>query len=460
MEGEKMAILRVGCYERVSTDEQAFRGFSIDAQIDNLTEYCTKNGMKLVDHYTDAGKSGTLPPLKRPALQRLLEDVQAGKIDMVLFTKLDRWFRNVKEYFKVQEILDAHNVEWKAIHEDYDTTTANGRMAITIFLAIAQNERDKTSERIKVVNAHKRKNKEACFGGRYAPFGYMKQKDSGGNTRLVKNPAEEKMCQEFWSMLIEHGNLNMAARYMYNTYGINRHITSWRKISSVSFYCGMYHDIDDFCEPYISKNDWDKIQASYVANKQDTKAKRTYLFSGMMKCPMCGCYLSSSYYTSRAKTRKEYLMYRCRHSKTSCTYKHSMTEMRLERELLEQLPELIQKEINAVELEMAAQKKKPKNNVTVLRERLRTLNASYMAGNKTDEEYVTESAEIKELIANAEQEAPLPERDLSPLKELLNDALIKTYPTLGREEKRDFWRNTLKEIILEDNQIADVKFKF
>ena len=158
MEGEDMSILRVGCYERVSTTEQAMRGFSIAAQIDNLSEYCEENGMKIVGHYTDEGISGTQPPLKRPALQQLLEDVQAGKIDMILFTKLDRWFRSVKEYFKVQDILDRHGVEWKAIHEDYDTTTANGRMAITIFLAIAQNERDKTSERVKAVFAHKRKN--------------------------------------------------------------------------------------------------------------------------------------------------------------------------------------------------------------------------------------------------------------------------------------------------------------
>ena len=100
-----MGVLRVGCYERVSTEEQALKGFSISAQIDNLEEYCKANKMKIVDHYTDEGISGAKPPLKRPALQRLLEDVAAGKIDMILFTKLDRRFRSVPQYFKVQEIL-------------------------------------------------------------------------------------------------------------------------------------------------------------------------------------------------------------------------------------------------------------------------------------------------------------------------------------------------------------------
>ena len=101
-----MTIKRVGCYERVSTEEQALKGFSIDAQIDNLEEYCKDKKLKVVDHYTDEGISGAKPPLKRPALQRLLDDVAAGKIDMILFTKLDRWFRSVPEYFKVQEILE------------------------------------------------------------------------------------------------------------------------------------------------------------------------------------------------------------------------------------------------------------------------------------------------------------------------------------------------------------------
>ena len=97
MSGVRKRIRRVGLYERVSTDEQALKGFSVAAQKDALEEYSKDNNMKIVGHYTDEGISGAKPPLKRPALQRLLDDVQAGKIDMILFTKLDRWFRSVKE---------------------------------------------------------------------------------------------------------------------------------------------------------------------------------------------------------------------------------------------------------------------------------------------------------------------------------------------------------------------------
>lgn len=94
-----MTILRAGLYERVSTMEQSIKGYSIEAQSVNLEEYAKKNNMKIVDHYTDEGISGAKPPLKRPDLKRLIEDVEAGKIDIILFTKLDRWFRSVKESY-------------------------------------------------------------------------------------------------------------------------------------------------------------------------------------------------------------------------------------------------------------------------------------------------------------------------------------------------------------------------
>ena len=197
-------ILRAGLFERVSTEEQSKYGYSIDAQKEALEEHCSKNRIKIVDHYCDAGVSAGLPYKKRPEMMRLLKDVEDGKIDIILFTRLDRWFRNIKEYFKVQEIIEKHNVEWQAIWEDYDTRTANGRMAITIFLAIAQNEREKASERISEVFESKRKNKESFFGKNSTPFGYKEERDSNGINRLVKDPELEPALQMFWDIAVKY----------------------------------------------------------------------------------------------------------------------------------------------------------------------------------------------------------------------------------------------------------------
>ena len=454
-----MTILRVGLYERVSTEEQALRGFSIDAQIDDLTEYCEKNQLKIVDHYTDEGISGAKPPLKRPSLQRLLDDVQAGKIDMILFTRLDRWFRSVKEYFKVQEILEKHGVQWKAIHENYDTTTANGQMAITIFLAVAQNERDKAAERVKAVLKNKRKNKEACFGGPHKPMGYMKQKDEDGIMRLVKDPAEEQMTQEFWHILVNQNNLAAAIRHMHTVYGVTKAQKTWLRVARSPFYCGMWDGIEDFCEPYVSMEDWLMVQETAERRRQDTRAKNIYLFSGMMKCPACGNTLCGTYKTNTRKGKKyKYLSYRCRFKWTTCTYKHSPSEKKIEKYLLKNLKALLENEIAEAEIEKLKPKPKPKVNVKALKERLRRLNVTYMAGNLSDEEYLTQDAEIKLLIAKAEQEAPPPERDIEPLREILAIDFGSIYKTFTQEEKRRFWRGIIKEIVFKDKEIVDVKF--
>lgn len=454
-----MTIIRVACYERVSTEEQALRGFSIETQIDNLSEYCEKNQMKIVDHYTDEGISGAKPPLKRPALHRLLEDVKAGKIDMILFTKLDRWFRSVKEYFKVQEILDKHQVAWKAIHENYDTTTANGQMAITIFLAVAQNERDRTAERIKVVFDHKRKNKEACFGGKFKPMGYKKEKDENGVMRLVKDPETEQMTQEFWNILVKQNNLAAAIRHMQTVYGVSKNHKTWLRIARSPFYCGMWEGVEDFCPPYVSKKDWVMVQEAADRRRQDTRAKNVYLFSGMIRCPECGHILCGTYKINTRKGEKyKYLSYRCRFKFTTCTYKHSPSEKKVEKYLLKNLKSLLEKEIAQAELEKAKPKPKPKTNIAALKERLRRLNVMYMAGNKSDDEYLKEDAELKALIAKAENEAPPPDRDTAPLKAVLDTDFQSIYKTLDQEEKRRFWRGLIKEIKFDGKEIVDVDF--
>ena len=82
-------------YVRVITEEQAINGLSIEAQTAALEEWAKSNGHKVVGIYTDAGISARKPASKRPALQQLLSDIRTGKGDLVVFTKLDRWFRNI-----------------------------------------------------------------------------------------------------------------------------------------------------------------------------------------------------------------------------------------------------------------------------------------------------------------------------------------------------------------------------
>ena len=449
-------ILRVALYGRVSTEEQAIRGFSIDAQVSALKEYAAKNKMKIVDVYLDEGISGAKPPLKRPALKRLLEDVESGKIDMILFTKLDRWFRSVKEYFKVQDVLDNHKVEWKAIQEDYDTSTANGQMAITIFLAVAQNERDRTAERIKVVLDHKRKNKEACFGGPNLPLGYKKELDKNGKSRLVKDPETQEAVQEFWDILVKTGNLNKAIRTMHNKYNIQRDWKTWSRMTQRDFYCGMHKGVQDFCPAYVSPENFLKFQ-----ERETVKATPTgipYYFKGLMRCPSCGNKLCGD-----SDRRKEtvYKSYRCRMRCRGCENSQSLSERKVEKQLLERLDDFMRDTIAEVEIEANEPKNKSgiERQIKNLKEQLRRLNVVYMAGNKSDEDYFKEDAELKLAISKAEKEFENNRpRNVDHLKELLKTDFRTMYAGFNEEEKQEFWLDLIKEIKLDGKVVYKVVF--
>lgn len=451
-------VLRVGLYERVSTDEQALHGYSIEAQIEALNQYCKDKGYKIVDHYTDAGVSGGKSSAKRPGMARLLEDVEAGKIDMILFTKLDRWFRNIQEYFKVQEVLEKNRVEWKAIMEDYDTTTANGRMAITIFLAVAQNEREKGSERIQVVFEHKRRNKEACFGGKYAPLGYKKERDENGIQRLVIDPETEPAAREFWRIMSEGSSIMGAGKIINATFGMSRAHKEWVDMFNKEFYRGMYKGVKDFCPAYIDPEEWETLKRA--RRIKHTKKHRVYLFTGMLVCPGCGCLLSGNFKTN-PNSDVEYYSYRCRHYYVGkCTNKHGVSERKAEKWLLENVKDRLEKFIMNTEVEDTEVKPKPKCDKVKIVEKIRRLNVVYMAGGKDDDEYNSEMADLKRLLAEAERaETETAPRDLTALREFLHSDFEKIYETLEPAEKRQFWRSIIDTLPTQGNTIVDINFK-
>lgn len=457
-----MSILRAGCYERVSTDEQAKYGYSIIAQVDALEEFCKKNNIKIVDHYKDEGVSAGKPASKRPAMTRLLNDIREGKIDIVLFTRLDRWYRSTKLYYKVQEVLDQYKVSWKAIQEDYETETASGRFKVNIMLAVAEAEREKGAERVRSVFDAKRKRGEAWQGWNSTPFGYVKQKCEDGVCRLVKDPELKDALQEFWDMAVKYENVSKAGKYVNMKYGLRRSKKLWFDTVRSEYHKGVCRDNENYCEPYVSPADWQKLQGRQT---RDTQNNRVYLFTGLIKCPSCGKTMISTFTTQTLASgeKKEYYNYRCRHKSFELCDNHKhVTELTVETWLLDNLDSLLRGEIARVEIEAAKPKKKKKSNAKAIKEQLRRLEVVYMAGNKTDEEYLTESKELKALLKKAEEEegGTEPERDLSPLKEMLQTDFRSIYETLSREDRRRFWRSLIEEIHVEGNLPKKVDFLY
>jgi hypothetical protein len=281
----------------------------------------------------------------------------------------------------------------------------------------------------------------------------MKQKDENGIMRLVQDPETQQACQDFWDILISTYNLNKAIRHMANVYGISKDWKSWKRMTQSDFYCGVHRGVVDYCEPYVSQEDFLKFQERDTIKA--TPSGSIYFFRGLMRCPDCGNKLCGD--TNR-KPYGVYKSYRCPHRGRQCSYTAHISEQKIEKQLLAHLGDFLRDEIAKVELEEAKPRPKPKTNVKALKEKQRRLTVAYMAGNISDEEYLRDDAELKSLIAKAESETPPEPRDVTPLKELLETDFRSIYETLNDEEKQRFWTQLIKEIKMVDKRVVEVIF--
>ena len=286
-------LKRVVYYIRVSTEEQKIHGLSLDAQRMKLDEYAQAHNFVYVGTYADEGISGRKPIKKRPQLQKMLQDAQNNLFDLIIFIKLDRYFRSVAEYHECQKILDKYGIQWTATEEKYDLTTANGRAFVNMKLTIAELEADQTSERIKLVNDYKVKEGYALTGK--IPFGFKLQRKDGHSV-VVRDEENAHIIYEMIKQFETFKNIYSLQRYLIDTYSITRSCESIKRTLKTPLLYGTYRGNSNYCEPYISKERYDKIQDIFNEFRQRWKPpKRIYLFSGLVYCGTCGCRMGSNY---------------------------------------------------------------------------------------------------------------------------------------------------------------------
>lgn len=453
-------ILRVALYPRVSTEEQATHGYSLELQEESLIRYANDRGYKIVGIYRDEGNSARKPVMKRKIMLQLLEDVKAGKIDRILFLKLDRWFRNVREYHIVQEILEAHGVTWQATMEEYDTVTANGRLRVNIMLSVAENESDRTSERIKFVFDGKRKRKEWCFPGGPAhwPYGYVPE-EIDGVKRCVKDPEVEPILQDFWDYVLKYNSVRKAGMYCCEKYGITRHYRTWMVTARNELYTGTFHGVEDYCPAYINRADWERIILGHEIIKKTQRPERVYLFTGLIRCPECGNTLKATFKTYPNDRSKEYNGYRCNNSKLKlCSFRHQLSERKIEKYLLENIRPILERHIIDTDIQKREKSRRPKiRDIVSLNEQLRRLNVIYMAGNISDEEYATETKRLKSEIEKAKlEDSEEIILNTDGLKQFLRSDALAIYDTLSKEDQRRIWRSIIQEIHVDGTNVTGI----
>jgi len=437
---------RVALYIRVSTQEQTIHGLSLEAQQASLDEWARREQVEVVGRYADPGISARKKAAKRPGLQRMLEDVRAGKIDLIVFTKLDRWFRNVGEYYKVQEILEQYHVDWKTIFEDYDTSTAAGRLKINIMLSVAQDEADRTSERIKVVFDSKRERREPLTGN--CPTGYRIE-----GKKLVKDEKTQAAVEAFFRKFLASGSISEAQALAWEEHHLRIEYQLAGKMLDSPAYYGFFYGVDDMCPPYITKEEFDKIQNMRARTVRKSPTNRIYLFSGLIVCGECGYRMGG-----RTNRRGGTAFYNCpsRYIRKSCINGVNLAERKIERYIMDTIDlKLSQYRVGFEELRDREKGRNYQSEITAVKTKLSRLKDLYLNELITLEEYQTDQKPLKARLEElAEQAQPVKMPDFSRAEALLVQGWQAAYEDLDRASRRDFWRLLIKEIrIFSDRRI-------
>ncbi len=446
--------IRCALYDRVSTENQVEHGISLDTQKDALTEYALNHGYEIVGYYSDEGITARKKMQNRKELLRLLDDVKRDKIDLILVTKLDRWFRNIKDYHNTQSILEAHNCNWKTIFEDYDTSTSNGRFAINIMLSVNENECDRDSERIKSVFAYKKKNRELLSGT--PAYGYITV-----DKKLQKDPNTRHIIEDTIRHYFSCYSKRNTVFYIQGKYG--KDAPSEYKINRIlgncKTYTGEMYGIQGYCEPYLTLEQYQKIQ-SVSDSKTYRHTNGAYLFSQLIRCPVCNTAMTG--FVKKQK-RKDggvsfYKRYRCYKKFQNRHNSACISESVIEDYMMHHVTQSLDHKIYQIKSRESAM---PKDNTEKIKAELSRLNILFQKG-RISENYYEEQYNLLDYQLKEEPERRnILSSETSPnIREHFSSDWLNLYKKLDAEHKRAFWKNFIKEIHIDPDTHKISSFEF
>lgn len=400
----------------------------MDAQEADCQAWVEDHGHRLAGVYNDAGLSARAKYTKRREMLRLLDDVRSGKIDLIVFTKLDRWFRNVADYYEVQSILEARDVRWRAIQEDYETETASGRFKVNIMLAVAQDEADRTSERIKAAADYKRSKGEAV--GRPA-LGY-RITDRHWTIDPETQPALEAFFRSYLATMSVRSAMAAAAEH-----GLRLNATHAGRILRNPTYKGDAFGVP--CPAYITEDQFRLIRSHAGKRTRTNRTGRVFLFSGLLRCGHCGGAMTSAASPSKTKTVKYYRCMNHNHELNSCPSGSYANEEKLECFLTENLSDMAAR--------YNAQSVSPQEEDRIRRDIERTLGKLdrlkelYIEGDIDRPAYDLRHAALADELEDLRVRIPEEKKpvDLPP-------DWAETYITLPDAYKKVFWHKTVRKI--------------
>lgn len=466
-----LRVEEVAAYIRVSTQEQKLHGISLEAQEQKLTEYADTHGMKIVRFYKDEGVSGRKLIRKRPALQRMIQDAEKGAFRRIIFIKLDRFFRSVAEYHECMKRLSAGGVIWTATEEKYDLSTPSGEAFVNMKLTMAQFEADQVGERIRMINEYKVRSGQPLYGSQSLPFCYQVATAPDGKKCIAKR--DEAIMEDLLAFFGQRHSVR-AAMHAVNT----QHHRSFSYAAIMGaltneLICGSYRGNPTYCDPYVTREQFDTIQRAIQRNPRTSDREHSYLFAGLIRCPCCGNRLVGSSNISHRVGKSgqplsyQYYGYRCHKGNLdkACDFRTMAFEKRLEQAMLDAVEDILQAQKLRVLRLRASTTRPAQYDIPALQQELTRLNYAWQKGRiQRVEDYDRQyDALIQQLeAARAEQSDLRDTPDYAKIERRLSDNWKDIYRTLTPDRKRAFWRSFITTIDLDwtktTKRIRDIQF--
>lgn len=502
----------IAIYCRVSTDEQAEFGYSIDEQKRLLEEWCKANDYIIYKCYSDRGISGK--NIKdRPALKELLSDAKAGKFDMVISWKINRVSRKLEDVLKIVNLLEKNNITFKSYSEPFETDTPAGRMQFQMMALIGEFERGTIAQNVKMGMIAKAKSGNWC-GGRVLGYDLVPnnspEEEKKGKNKLEINEKEAEIVRFIFNEYRKGKGYKAITNKMnklgYKTKkGNNFSVGSIRDILTNPVYIGeiRYNVRQNWSEKrrrninpnpirvkgkheaIIDRELWDKVQL--ILESKKGKPSRIYdgeyPLTGILRCPKCGAgmVISRTTNTLADGTKKRIAYYCCGNWKNKGTSVCNSNTIRVDKAneyVFKKIEELVSNEamIKAVVKNINKERKdkvKPAKRLLSdidkelekLDKRKRKIFEAYEDDIITKEEFQIRKDELNEKIRNLEEEKkPLLKTISEEVSEEIPYEFIKDIlmnfskilnSSVSREQQKKLLHMIISEITMNESREID-----
>ncbi|NEW09741.1 recombinase family protein [Paenibacillus sp. SYP-B3998] len=313
-------VLQVVSYSRVSTEEQAELGFSIEAQMEEIRNRCKAEHKVVFKEFVDAGISGKSIE-KRPALMQLLQDIESGKVSELWLWKTDRLSRRLSDLLLIMELLKRHNVTLRCVSDvEFDQTTSSGRAMMQMMGVMAEYQRNIIVENVKMGMKQRARNGK-WNGGQVLGYDVVEVPAGSGKESLLRvNPIEAELVRKIFRMYASGQGLKGIANQLnhedkktklgnaFSSVAVKTIINNPVYVGKIRYNVrenwsekrrkGINPNpivVDGEHDPIVSQDLWETVQALFA--KKSFSPSRvfdgTYPLTGLLRCPQCGTTLGA-----------------------------------------------------------------------------------------------------------------------------------------------------------------------